>query len=127
MLRTMMQTLGPALKPPATYVKRLVVPDGAKTIFLDVDKIEWIDAADYCVSIHSGQREYVLRESMKELAKTLDPTRFVRIHRSVIVNIVQIREVFREGRGESTAILMNGRRLRISPAGWQALLEAGKK
>jgi two-component system LytT family response regulator len=127
MLRTMMQTLGPALKPPATYVKRLVVPDGAKTIFLDVDKIEWIDAADYCVSIHSGQREYVLRESMKELAKMLDPTRFVRIHRSVIVNIVQIREVFREGRGESTAILMNGRRLRISPAGWQALLEAGKK
>ena len=64
---------------------------------------------------------------MKELARTLDPTRFVRIHRSVIVNLAQIREVFREGRGESTAILMNGRRLRISLAGWQALLEAGKK
>jgi len=123
----MLDTLGSTLKPPVTYMKRLVVPDGAKTIFLEVDRIEWIEAADYCVSIHSGQREYVLRESMKELAKTLDPTRFVRIHRSVIVNLAQIREVFREGQGESTAILMNGRRLRISPAGWQALLEAGKK
>jgi two-component system LytT family response regulator len=84
MLRTMLERLGSALKPPVTYVKRLLVPDGAKTIFLDVEKIEWIEAADYCVSIHSGQREFILRESMKELARTLDPVRFVRIHRSSI-------------------------------------------
>jgi len=126
-LRNMLEALGPTVRPAVTYAKRLLVPDGAKTIFLDVDKIEWIEAADYCVTIHSGQREFTLRESMKELAKILDPARFVRIHRSVIVNLAQIREVFREGRGESTAILTNGRRLRMSQTGWQAILEAGKK
>ena len=45
MLRSMMQTLGSTLKPPVTYMKRLVVPDGAKTIFLDVNKVEWIEAS----------------------------------------------------------------------------------
>lgn len=125
-LRSVLENLGPALKPPVTYTKRLLVPDGAKTVFLDVDKIEWIEAADYYACIHSGQKEFLVRESMKDLAATLDPMRFVRIHRSVIVNLGCIREVFREGRGEGTAILTDGRRLRMSQAGWQAVLEAGK-
>ncbi|ADV82377.1 two component transcriptional regulator, LytTR family [Terriglobus saanensis SP1PR4] len=126
-MRSLLENLDPAKRPSPIYAKRLLLPDGGKTVFLDVDRIEWIEAADYYVCIHSGQKEFLLRESMKDLAITLDPSRFVRIHRSVIVNLEQIREVFREGRGEGTAILKNGRRLRMSQAGWQAVLEASRK
>lgn len=111
---------------PATYPNRLLVPDGAKTFLLDVDKIEWVEAADYYVSIHAGQKEYLLRESMKEVCATLDPKKFIRIHRSIIVNLNCVREVIREGRGEGAAILSDGRRLRMSEAGWKAVLAAGR-
>lgn len=125
-LRAVLVNLAPGLKTPVQYAKRLLVPDGAKTRFLDVEKIDWIEAADYYVCIHVGPKEFLLRESMKELAATLDPLRFVRIHRSVIVNLEHVQEVFREGRGEGTAILANGQRLRMSPAGWQAVLQVNK-
>jgi two-component system LytT family response regulator len=120
-LRSLLTNLGPQ-SAPELYRERLLVPDGARTLFLDVEKIEWIEAADYYVSIHAGQKEYLLRESMKELAATLDPKTFVRIHRSIIVNLRCIREVIREGRGEGTAILANGRQLRMSDSGWKAVL-----
>ena len=120
-LRSLLTNLGPRVAA-AEYRNRLLLPDGAKTLLLDVDQIMWIEAADYCVSIYTGHKEYLLRESMKELAYTLDPKKFVRIHRSVIVNLSCIREVIREGRGEGTAILANGRRLRMSDSGWRAVL-----
>lgn len=120
-LRSLLTTLGPQAVPTA-YRNRLLLPDGAKTLLLDVDQIVCIEAADYCVSIHTDHKDYLLRESMKELASTLDPKKFVRIHRSVIVNLRCIREVIREGRGEGTAILTNGRRLRMSDSGWRSIL-----
>jgi two-component system LytT family response regulator len=64
----------------------------------------------------------MLRKTIKYLADTLDPTKFVRIHRSVIVNVDQIREIFREGPGEGSVVLLNGQRLKMSKAGWQSLL-----
>ncbi|MCU1321802.1 MAG: two component transcriptional regulator, LytTR family [Acidobacteriaceae bacterium] len=120
-LRSLLTNMGPQAAP-AAYRNRLLLPDGVKTLLLDVDQIVCIEAADYCVSIHTGHKDYLLRESMKELASTLDPKKFVRIHRSVIVNLSCIREVIREGRGEGTAILSNGRRLRMSDSGWKAVL-----
>lgn len=120
-LRSLLTNLGSQAEPPA-YRNRLLLPDGAKTLLLDVDQIVCIEAADYCVSIHTDRKEYLLRESMKELASTLDPKKFVRIHRSVIVNLSCIREVIREGRGEGIAILTNSRRLRMSDSGWRAIL-----
>ncbi|MEZ2346480.1 LytR/AlgR family response regulator transcription factor [Terriglobus sp. RCC_193] len=123
-LRSLLTNLAPQAEP-AGYRNRLLLPDGAKTLLLDVDQIMCIEAADYYVSIYTGNKEYLLRESMKELASTLDPKKFLRIHRSVIVNISCIREVIREGRGEGTAILTNGRRLRMSDSGWKAVLASG--
>jgi two-component system LytT family response regulator len=63
----------------------------------------------------------MLRESIKQLAKTLDPGKFVRIHRSVIVNVDQVSEIFREGQSEGSVVLKTGQRLRMSKAGWQSL------
>ena len=124
-LRSMLASLGFSSQT-APYTKRLLVPDGAKTTFIDVETIEWIEAADYYVRIHTGQKEFLLRESMKDLAAALAPSRFVRIHRSAIVNLACVREVFREGRGDGTVILSSGHRLPMSTMGWKALLASGR-
>lgn len=115
---------GVALRP--EYPKRLVVPNGTKDSFVNVEEIEWIEAADYYSCLHIGARSLMLREPIKQLAETLDPTRFVRVHRSAIVNIGCVREILREGRKEGWVLLSNGNRLKMSKAGWQNLLAASR-
>jgi two-component system LytT family response regulator len=108
------------------FPKRLVVPNGAKDFFVDVDDIEWVEAADYYACLHVGARNLMLRETIKQLAETLDPRKFVRVHRSAIVNIGHVREIFREGRNEGWVLLSNGSRLKMSKVGWQNLLAASR-
>lgn len=108
------------------YPSRLVVPNGTKDFFVDVEDIEWVEAADYYACLHVGQRNLMLRETIKQLAETLDPRKFVRVHRSAIVNIGCVREILREGRNEGWVLLSNGHRLKMSKAGWQNLLSAGR-
>jgi two-component system, LytTR family, response regulator len=97
--------------------KRLLVPNGTKDSFVAVDEIDWIEAADYYACLHVGTRSFMLRETIKQLAAMLDPRRFVRIHRSVIVNVERVSEVLREG----SVILKTGQRLKMSKEGWQNL------
>ena len=106
------------------YPKRLLVPGGRKDSFVDVNEIDWIEAADYYCCLHVGAKNFMLRETIKQLAETLDPEKFVRIHRSVIVNVEKVQEIFREGRSEGSVSLANGQRLKMSKAGWQHLLAA---
>ena len=108
------------------YPARLVVPNGARDAFVQVDEIEWIEAADYYACLHVGGRSLMLRETIKQLAETLDPGKFVRVHRSAIVNIAHVREILREGRNEGWVYLASGQRLKMSKAGWQNLLAAGR-
>jgi len=111
---------------PREFPKRLVVPNGTKDFFVDVDEIEWVEAADYYACLHVGARNLMLRETIKQLAETLDPRKFVRVHRSAIVNIGCVREILREGRNEGWVLLSSGHRLKMSKAGWQNLLAAGR-
>jgi two-component system, LytTR family, response regulator len=104
------------------FPKRVLVHNGAKDSFVNVDDIEWIEAADYYACLHVGSKSFMLRESIKQLSKTLDPGKFVRIHRSVIVNVDQVSEIFREGQSEGSVVLKTGQRLRMSKAGWQSLV-----
>jgi two-component system, LytTR family, response regulator len=108
------------------YPRRLVVPNGAKDSFVNVDEIDWIEAADYYACLHVGTRRLMLREPIKQLAETLDPARFVRVHRSAIVNIACVREILHEGRHEGWVLLTNGSRIKMSKAGWQNLLAASR-
>lgn len=112
--------------PHKTFPKRLLVQNGPKDAFVTVADIEWIEAADYYSCLHVGTKSFMLRETIKQLASTLDPEKFVRVHRSAIVNIDYVREILREGRSEGSVILTNGQRLRMSKAGWQNLLAAGR-
>lgn len=108
------------------YTSRFLVKDGDKEILLPVEKIEWIEAAEYYSCLHSKGRSYMLREMITDLSNKLDPRRFVRIHRSSIVNLDQIREIYREGQADGSVVLVDGRKLRMSKAGRQKLTEIGK-
>ncbi len=109
-----------------TYVSRFLVKDGEKEIVLSVDKVDWIEAADYYCCLHSKGRGYMLRETISELSDKLDPRQFVRVHRSSIVNLDQIREIHRDGQTEGSVILLSGQAVRMSRAGRQKLSEIGK-
>jgi len=106
------------------YPRRLLVRSGTKDVLVQLDEVDWIEAADYYSCLHVGTKNYLLREPIKQLAETLDPGKFVRVHRSAIVNIGQVREIVREGRSEGAVVLHSGQRLKMSRVGWQALLAA---
>lgn len=110
----------------SVYPTRLIVPNGTRDAFVNVDDIEWIEAADYYACLRVGTRRLMLRETIKQLAETLDPKKFVRVHRSAIVNLAHVHEVLREGRNEGWVCLTNGHRLKMSKAGWQNLLAASR-
>lgn len=124
--QAVMASLGIPAVSRTEYPKRLLVPNGVKDSFVDVGDIEWIEASDYYACLHVGPRSFMLRETMKELAQTLDPKRFVRVHRSAIVNVEKVREILREGRSEGMVVMSGGQRLKMSKAGWQALLAANR-
>jgi len=123
-LKSALESLANGAGAKRDYPKRLLVPGGRKDSFVNVDEIEWIEAADYYCCLHVGTKSFMLRETIKQLAETLDPERFVRIHRSIIVNVDRVQEIFREGRSEGSVSLINGQRLKMSKAGWQQLLIA---
>jgi two-component system LytT family response regulator len=121
-LKSALESLGNGAGARRDYPRRLLVPGGRKDSFVNVDEIEWIEAADYYCCLHVGAKSLMLRETIKQLAETLDPEKFVRIHRSIIVNVDRVQEIFREGRSEGSVSLTNGQRLKMSKAGWQQLL-----
>lgn len=125
-MQAVVSNLGRVDAPTESYVKRLLVPDGVHEAVIPVDDIDWIEAADYYSCLHLGARTYMLHQTTKQLADSLDPARFVRIHRSTIVNIDRVKQILREGRTESWVILGNGQRLRMSKAGWQGLLAVNR-
>ena len=108
------------------HPKRFLVHNGTKDVFVNVDDIEWIEAADYYSCLHVGSKNFMLRETIKQLASSLSPQKFIRIHRSVIVNVEHIQEIIREGQSEGSVVLTNGQRLRMSKAGWQKLLAVSR-
>ena len=126
-LKTVFESINlPASSDQPTYPKRLLVHNGSKDAFVTTSDIEWIEAADYYSCLHVGPKSFLIREPIKQLAVTLDPEKFVRVHRSAIVNIDHVREIVREGRTEGAVVLHNGHRLRMSKVGWQNLLAASR-
>ncbi len=82
--------------------------------FVAASEIDWIEAADYYVSLHVGTRTYLLRRSMAELEQELDQSAFCRIHRSAIVKLEKVRRLELNVSGEYDVLLSNGTRLRLS-------------
>jgi two-component system LytT family response regulator len=93
---------------------RLVVKSGGSTRFVRVADIDWMEAAGVYVNLHVGGKELLYRAALNELAERLDPIRFVRVHRSAIVNIESILHLEPISHGEFEVILKDCSRSRIS-------------
>jgi two-component system LytT family response regulator len=93
---------------------RLVVKTGGRVVFLRTEDIDWVEASGNYVRLHVGSDAHLLRESMKNMERRLDPSTFVRIHRSAIVNVDRIRELEPWFHGEYIVILRDGTRLTSS-------------
>jgi two-component system LytT family response regulator len=102
------------IKPAPTRVDRLVVKSGGRVFFLRTDDLDWIEAAGNYVRLHLGEESHLFRETMTRMETRLDPRRFVRIHRSRIVNTERIKELQPWFNGEYVVILRNGTRLPLS-------------
>ena len=93
---------------------RMVIRTGGKVVFLDVKEIDWIEAAANYVKLNVGKDSYLMREGIGSISARLDPDRFVRIHRSVIVNVRKIKELQPCDSGEYIAVLKSGKELSCS-------------
>jgi len=102
------------IKPEAPRLERLVVKSGGRVFFLRTDDIDWIEAAGNYVRLHLGEESHLFRETMNRMETRLDARRFVRIHRSRIVNTERIKELQPWFNGEYVVILRNGTRLTLS-------------
>jgi two-component system LytT family response regulator len=117
------KTLAPAAAP-ASSPRTLLLKDGARSVFLREDEIDWIEAQDYYVEIHAGGVAHLHREPLRDLQERLDPRRFVRIHRSAIVQIDRIRRLQSLPSGDAAVVLRDGTELRVSRARREAIRAA---
>jgi two-component system, LytTR family, response regulator len=120
------QTVSASAQP--QYLSRLLIKSAGRVSFLKTEEIDWIGAEDYYVKLHVGRKNHLLRETMNDMEAKLDPARFVRIHRSAIVNVERIRELHQHFNGEYLVVLQDGTELKLSRSRreqLQTLLETG--
>ncbi|MBM0104042.1 response regulator transcription factor [Steroidobacter sp. S1-65] len=96
------------------YPQILPIRDDAGTVRVDVNTIDWIDAAGDYMCVHADGRTYVLRETMKSLEAVLDPKLFQRVHRSTIVNVSRVRRLRPHTNGEYFLTLDDGQEIKLS-------------
>ena len=114
-------------RPDATFepAQRLRVRDGDKDLIIPTSQVEWVEAADYYCGLHVGKRTYLLRESIADLSKRLDPKMFVRVHRSALVNLNFVQALYREGVEDGILVLTSGQRVKTSKRGRDRLVAEG--
>ena len=95
-------------------LERIVVRHARDVLLVRVEDIDWIGAADYYAKLHVGPRTHLIRETMQQLERKLDPHRFIRIHRSAIVNVERVKVIQPYFRGGHVVVLHDGTKLIMS-------------
>jgi two-component system, LytTR family, response regulator len=103
-----LSSLAATLRTRPTYLTRVPVRSGSRTLIVDLASVDWIDAADNYVRLHVGRREHLLRETLASIETGLDPDRFVRVHRSAIVQIDRVAEIRPQSHGDAALVLRDG-------------------
>jgi two-component system LytT family response regulator len=93
------------------YLERLVIKTDGRIFFLDVEEIDWIEAAENYVRLHAGRESHLVHGTMNKLASRLNPAQFLRIHRSTIVNLKKIKQLEPLFHGEYVVTLQDGTQL----------------
>ena len=102
-------------------VERVLIRDGAQVHVIPIDRIDYVEAQDDYVCFKADAKDYLKDQTMAAVEAMLDPTRFVRIHRSYLLNIERIARVELYAKDSRVAILRDGRRLPVSRAGYARL------
>ena len=109
-LRNLLASLGAK----ENYLERMVARTNGKILILRVHDVDWIEAAANYVRVHIGQKQFLVRETMTNLETRLDPEKFLRIHRSIIVRKDRIKELEPLFQGDYSVVLNDGTRLTSS-------------
>jgi two-component system, LytTR family, response regulator len=112
-----------ASRKPDEFVQRIVVKDGSKVHVIPVDKLDYAEVQDDYVGLRSAGRTYLKQQSMASLEASLDPSRFLRIHRAYLVNIEKITKIDQDMAGARVAVLTDGSEVPVSRSGYARFRE----
>jgi two-component system LytT family response regulator len=115
--------LAAAARPPGRYVERLLVKDGPNVHVIPVGQVDWIEAQDDYVGIHAEGMTHLKPQPLAEVAAGLDPARFVRVHRSYVLNIERLARLELYAKDSYLAVLRDGKELPVSRQGHARLKE----
>lgn len=107
---------------PSATENRLVIKTKGRVVFLDLEEIDWVEAAANYVRLNVGKESYLLRETISRVSERLNPNQFVRIHRSTIVNVRKIKELIPVNSSEYIVVLKSGKELSCS-RGYRSMLQ----
>jgi two-component system LytT family response regulator len=110
-----------AARAAGALLERILVRQGAKVHVIPVEALDYAEAQDDYVNLRSGGKEYLKQQTLSDLEQNLDPKRFVRIHRSYLLNLERLSRIEPDGGDTRTAILADGTRLPVSRAGYARL------
>jgi two-component system, LytTR family, response regulator len=110
-----------AARPAGQFAERIVVKDGTKVSLIAVSKLDYAEALDDYVSLVSEGKKHLKQQTISGLELALDPAKFVRVHRSYIVNLERVSRIEPFGKDSKVAILTNGAKLPVSRAGYARL------
>jgi len=96
------------------FTTRFVVRSGARLSFVRTNEVDWIDVADNYVRLHIAGREHLVRDTLKSVESQLDPDLFIRVHRSIIINLDRVETVEHTFHGEYLVTMKDGAKLTTS-------------
>jgi two-component system, LytTR family, response regulator len=113
--------LGAAARVPGTYLERIAIRDGANVHVIPVWKVDYVEAQDDYVCFRSEGKQFLKQQTLGDVEDALDPSRFVRIHRSYVLNIERLAKLELYAKDSHAAILRDGTRLPVSRSGYARL------
>jgi two-component system, LytTR family, response regulator len=111
--QNLLQLLG-AAKPAPERLSRLAVRIGERVLFVKIEQIDYIESAGNYVVVHVGKENHVVRDTLTALEEKLDPKQFLRISRSTLVNLDQVKELQPLFKGEHAVVLHRGQQLTMT-------------
>jgi two-component system, LytTR family, response regulator len=115
--------LAAAARPPDQYLERLVVRDGSRVILIPVRKLDYAEAQDDYVALCTEGKKHLKQQTISSLEKSLDPKRFLRIHRSYLVSLERVSRIEPYGKDTHVVVLSTGAQLPVSRGGYARLRE----
>jgi two-component system LytT family response regulator len=113
----------PVVDAAPAYLKTIPAKTGRKLVVIRTDDVTWIEGASYYARVHVAAKSYLIRQTLSDLETRLDPQRFLRVHRSAIINLERVKEVGTHLAAEPYALLDTGARVPVSRGRLATLVE----